>query len=257
MTDHLPAPPLPASVDLRGFPYMPLDVVRLRDSEIAVKTKGDEFRCAVLLWCAAWHQVPAASLPDDDTLLAGLAGFGRVVREWKRIKDGALRGFVKCSDGRLYHTVVAEKAIEAWRAQLTQRWKTECARLRKDAQRKKIKDPDIPEFDLWITTVCPEAMPYLSIRTQQGVPLDTNTVSSGQPPSVTLETPSKRREGKGRECLSTGSFLDSKSLALAVDNPELPEGKSTSKPEASTDTVSMAGDAAERVLSQYRKTAGA
>lgn len=33
---------------------------RLRDSDIATKAKGDEFRCAVLLWCAAWHQVPAA-----------------------------------------------------------------------------------------------------------------------------------------------------------------------------------------------------
>ena len=26
----------------------------------------------MLLWCASWHQVPAASLPDDDIVLARL-----------------------------------------------------------------------------------------------------------------------------------------------------------------------------------------
>ncbi|WP_236577873.1 YdaU family protein [Burkholderia glumae] len=63
---------------------MPLDVVRLRDSDIAALSSADEFRSAVMLWCASWHQVPAASLPDDDRVLAQLAGYGRVVTEWKR-----------------------------------------------------------------------------------------------------------------------------------------------------------------------------
>lgn len=107
-------PLTPPDCDLRDFAFMPLDVVRLRDSDIAALTSGDEFRCAVLLWCASWHQVPAASLPDDDVILAKLAGFGRVVREWQKLREGALRGWIKCSDGRLYHPVVAEKAHDAW-----------------------------------------------------------------------------------------------------------------------------------------------
>src|SRR6201999_4481238 len=93
---------------------MPLHIARLRDSDIVVVESPEAFRAAVLLWCAAWHQVPAASLPNDDRLLANLAGYGRDMRGWKAVRGGGLRGFVECSDGRLYHPVIAEKAIEAW-----------------------------------------------------------------------------------------------------------------------------------------------
>lgn len=94
------------------MPSMLLDVVRLRDSEIANLPSGDAFRAAVLLWCAAWHQVPAASLPATDGALARFAGYGRDTRGWRKVRADALHGFVECSDGRLYHPVVAEKAIE-------------------------------------------------------------------------------------------------------------------------------------------------
>jgi hypothetical protein len=126
-------PPLVAAhVDLRSFQYMPLDVARLRDSDLAAVTTGDEFRAAVMLWCAAWHQVPAASLPDDDMVLSRLAGYGRVVNEWLKIRDGAMRGWIRCDDGRFYHPVVAEKANEAWAQKLTFGWKKECDRIRKE-----------------------------------------------------------------------------------------------------------------------------
>lgn len=108
-----PAPPVYPDLDLRDFPYMPLDVVRLRDSEMAVLSSGEEFRAAVMLWCAAWHQVPASSLPNDDRILANLAGFGRDVEAWMRIKEAALHGFALHADGKLYHSVIAEKATEA------------------------------------------------------------------------------------------------------------------------------------------------
>jgi hypothetical protein len=108
-----PKPLVPAEIDLRDFPYMPLDVVRLRDSELAVVLSGEEFRSAVMLWCACWHQVPASSLPDDDRLLASLAGFGRDLKGWKAVRPAALRGFTACSDGRLYHPVIADKALKA------------------------------------------------------------------------------------------------------------------------------------------------
>lgn len=114
MTDGRPDPLVPAEVDLRDYQFMPLDVVRLRDSRIVDEVTGDEFRAAVLLWCSAWHQVPAGSLPDDDAQLAKFAGYGRVIKEWLRRKAGALHGFVLCNDGRLYHPVIAEKAIDAW-----------------------------------------------------------------------------------------------------------------------------------------------
>lgn len=219
MNTDLPAPPVPPTIDLRGLPYMPLDVVRLRDSELAVMTRGDEFRCAVLLWCACWHQVPAASLPDDDLVLAQLAGFGRVVREWRKVKAGALRGFVKCSDGRLYHEVVAEKALDAWRGRLEQRWRTECARLKKNAQRSG-KVVDLPDLNSWILRECPESIPYLSPARGDDVPGDAPGTSQGHPHSVPRETASKRSEVKGSSSNHTG--VEGCSIGEALD--ETPGG---------------------------------
>lgn len=120
MTD-LPDPMTEPETNLRDFPFMPLDVVRLRDSTLTIKATGDEFRAAVLLWCASWHQIPAASLPGDDAELASLCGYGRARAEWRKVRDGAMRGWVLCADHRWYHPVIAEKAREAWERKQRQR----------------------------------------------------------------------------------------------------------------------------------------
>jgi Protein of unknown function (DUF1376) len=122
-------PLVPGNVDLRDFPFMPLDVRRLRDCDLTACTTGDEFKAAVLLWCASWHQQPAASLPDDDRILARLVG--HPIDEWKAMRDPALHGWLKCSDGRLYHPVVAEKANEAWAEKQRYRDRTAAARAAK------------------------------------------------------------------------------------------------------------------------------
>jgi hypothetical protein len=108
--DMLPEPLTPVGCDLRGLPYMPLDVIRLLDSDMFAETTGDEFKAAVALWCKSWTQVPAASLPNKDLVLAHLSGNAA---KWKRIKAGAMRGWILCSDDRWYHPVVAEKALAA------------------------------------------------------------------------------------------------------------------------------------------------
>ncbi len=114
MSEALPPPPIDAEVDLTAFPFMPLNVRRLRDSRFAAISEGEAFRTGVLLWCAAWHQLPAGSLPDDDVELANLAGFGRAIGEWAKVREAALYGWRKHSDGRLYHQVIVEAAHEAW-----------------------------------------------------------------------------------------------------------------------------------------------
>lgn len=126
-------PLVPEEVDLRDFAFMPLDVVRLRDSDLGAVCSDAEIRAALWLWCAAWHQVPAGSIPDDDRVLALMAGFGRgdvALNQWLTVRDGALRGFVRCRDGRLYHVVIAEKAIEAWREKIEFRKRKEAFRQR-------------------------------------------------------------------------------------------------------------------------------
>lgn len=144
----LPEPLTPPDCDLREFPFMPLDVGRLRDSKLVSHVPPAQCFFAVILWCASWHQIPAASLPDDDIELARLAGFGFVVKEWKKVRAGALYGWLKCADGRLYHPVVAEKALTAWQSKHEQRWKSECARIKKHNQRHgtSIAYPTLDEF---------------------------------------------------------------------------------------------------------------
>jgi len=150
--DELPPPPIAAEVDLRDFQFMPLDVVRLRDSDLASLETAEACWAAVLLWCYSWHQVPAASIPDDDRVLSKQAGYGRVIAEWRRVRPGALRGWIKCSDGRLYHPVVVEKAIEAWRSKLEYAYDRECDRIRK-ANKKRLQDKQpqlpFPTFEEW------------------------------------------------------------------------------------------------------------
>ena len=106
------APLTPADCDLRGLPYFPLDPARLKDSDLFALSTGDEFKAALALWCKAWVEVPAGSLPSDDRLLARAAGVG--LTEWGVVKDMALRGWVLCDDGRFYHPTVCEKALTAW-----------------------------------------------------------------------------------------------------------------------------------------------
>lgn len=127
-TAPFPAPLVAADVDLRDFAFMPLDLLRLRRSKgWLIAKKNPEIGFYMLnLWAASWHEVPAASLEDDDDILADAALCAPL--RWSEIKGEALRGWTKCSDGRLYHNVVAEKAAEAWKRKCEQRGRTEAAR---------------------------------------------------------------------------------------------------------------------------------
>ncbi len=139
MSSYPPVPPLPlvpADVDLRDFGFMPLDVATLMSSSLWVKAKKDPRvgHAAVSLWCKAWHEVPASSLPNDDELLADFAGCDDV--EFARIKERVLSNFVLCSDGRLYHETVAKKALEAWDAKLARMERTRAATAAREAKRR-------------------------------------------------------------------------------------------------------------------------
>lgn len=110
MIDDL-APLVPSDVDLRDFAFMPLEIRRLFSSETWVLGSYEEKCASLCLWGESWFQVPAASLPNNDRMLSHLSQTGS---RWSRVKEHAMRGWVLCSDGRWYHPVVAEKALEAW-----------------------------------------------------------------------------------------------------------------------------------------------
>lgn len=128
MTD-LPAPLTPVDCDLRDFPFLPLDIMRLFNSEFHARSDDAVWRAGLTLWLKSFHQVPSSSVPDDDVALTRLAELGRDVKTWKKLREGALYGWIKCSDGRWYHPVVAEKALEAWNGKKAQRARTAKARL--------------------------------------------------------------------------------------------------------------------------------
>lgn len=200
-----PTPLTPSDCDLRDFAFMPLDVVRLRDSDLAALESPEACWAAVLLWAASWHQIPAASIPDDDRVLANLAGYGRVVKEWQRVREGSLRGWVKCSDGRLYHPVVAEKANEAWLGKEEYRARREAERLRKQEERERRKREAEGVASAGQGRCSPPDNVQVSVgqdrsvrRTRTKSPPDKMSVSVESPPEIALTGTVDRDSGQGK-----------------------------------------------------------
>jgi len=212
MTD-LPMPLLPSDVDLRDFGFMPLQVERLRRSKqwLIAKRRPEIGFFSINLWMAAWHEVPCGSLEDDDDVLADAAMCSP--DKWPSVKEDVLRGWFRCSDGRLYHPVVCEKAADAWSDKLHYRWRKECDRIRKENERRRKRQE--PELDypaepqrisagakadnartVETNTVSDQSPHELVTRNEpniQGQKVDIREMSHGHPAENAL----KVREGKG------------------------------------------------------------
>lgn len=200
MSDAVPAAPLvPVEVDLRGLPFMPLDVVRLLDSDLFALTSGDEFKAALSLWCKAWLQVPAASLPNDDRVLAHLSGAGA---RWRKVKGMALRGWQLCSDDRLYHPVIAEKALAAWEERVAYRERrgNETERLRRHREEHKRLRDQLRELGFTYPHNTPmetlrAALQDAELNIHRGVSSNAPVRVSGPSPET---QPLRLREGQGQ-----------------------------------------------------------
>jgi len=249
----LPAPLTPEDCNLQDFAFMPLDVARLRDSDMAAYQSPEACWAAVLLWAAAWHQVPAASLPDDDRFLAKAAGYGRVVKEWMNVREGALHGWIKCADGRLYHPVVAEKALESWRAKVHHAWKKECDRIRKaNKQRESEGRPLLPlplEPGITSAAIPPESagIPKESpppsigtIETSDGNPLENALKGQGEGQGQGELKPYADDDSSNSGCATLSSLppnFDDAGFAVPQSAP-LPEREDP--PESSAPPIAMA-----------------
>ncbi|MBK8019818.1 MAG: hypothetical protein IPK20_26210 [Betaproteobacteria bacterium] len=134
----LPPPLVPADVDLRGLEYMPLmghhlfgsdfnttnnDAAwRQRETTVVVggiEPRSTQARCPTMTRrCAVWR---------------GLAAQRQ--KAWKPLREIALRNFVKCSDGRLYHPFLCKQALVAWDKRVKERKRKADYRAKKDAER--------------------------------------------------------------------------------------------------------------------------
>jgi len=111
-----PAPPVPADCSLRQFDWMPFFGVRWLNSARRFKAPPGGLDAMLALQVEAWRQVPASSLPNDDTELAHLAGLARTPDAWRKVRKWVMEEWVLHSDGRLYHLEMAERALDAWKA---------------------------------------------------------------------------------------------------------------------------------------------
>lgn len=127
MSDQLPAPLTPADCDLRGLAWMPLNINALKGSKTWMRCKRDPSLAFYLinLWCAAWHELPAASLDDEDDFLCDVAQCSP--RIWPKVRDVLLSSWIRCSDGRIYHPYVATEALKSWELKQSHRARTEAA----------------------------------------------------------------------------------------------------------------------------------
>lgn len=135
--------------DVSGMDGFMLDTDKLMASELWALSTGEEFKAAIGLWCRAWKQKPAGSLPNDSKVLAAFSGAGP---RWAKVKDVALRGFILCSDGRLYHKTLCEDvhraaASKALRQDRT-RAATQARKQKRDVQRDVDDDEqrDVPQI---------------------------------------------------------------------------------------------------------------
>ena len=189
-------PLVPAGVNLQHLEWMPLLVRRLRDSRLIASRSPEECLAAVLLWSASWHQVPASSVPGNDMELSSLAGYGRAVREFARIREGALHGFILCADGRLYHPLVADKAAEAWNGKLLSDWERACERTRKENQKRRERGEDpagIPEKPTVLSRHLTEGIPVWRYTDSDGIPREPYGPEDGNHADFALKGKSKSK----------------------------------------------------------------
>lgn len=184
MTEPFPDPPLPLDADLKDFPFTPIYRARLFGSSFHARATDAEWRAGVTLWLKSQDQLPAGSLPDDDIDLCRLAELGRDLKTWRKVRTGALHGWYRCNDGRLYHKVVAEVVAEQHLGKLRRKWSTECARARKHAQRHGVT-VDVLDFETWLS----QGQPSLVSVTPQIRPADTPDTSQGQTSNITETGP--------------------------------------------------------------------
>lgn len=188
---------------------MPLDTARFLDSDMFALTSGDEFKATLALLCKSWQQVPAGSLPNDERVLAHLSSTGD---RWPQVREMALRGWILCSDGRLYHPVVAEKALEA-----LPRRKEYREKKTNDAERKARERSD--RKDMFAALKLVGIIPDFNIKTAELRALVvTQNVTVASVTSVTPVTnPVTAKTGTGT---GTGNTISAaKATAAHVANP--------------------------------------
>ena len=198
--DDAPAPLVPADCDCTDLDGFMLNVERLMASELVALASHEEIAAAVFLWCRAWKQKPAASLPDDDRVNAAFARLP--LAKFRRCKDQIMHGFVKCSDGRLYHRFLAAEAVNAYERKIA-------------FQKRKVGDAE--RLRKWRQTQS-ETRSATAIETHDETRFVAEGQGQGQGPNKTSEP-----NGSGGNPPSTSEFIYAKGRELLAQDPKKPK----------------------------------
>jgi len=129
----LPAPLISKEVYLGDkAKWMPLLTDRLAHSMFVRIASNAELGAALRLWVQAWGERPSGSVPNDPRWLADVTKLGD---RWSSHAEVVLRGFVACSDGRLYHPVICEIAKNRFEQLKGRRRGAALSRRRQEAKR--------------------------------------------------------------------------------------------------------------------------
>ncbi len=143
MTETRPAPLVPADTDLRRYLWFPLPVAEITRGAWWLNATPSAKGVMLTLMCEAWHQIPAASLPSDRRSLTRL---GHVPSKTGRVMAEIMSEWVMCSDGRLYHPMLAESAISILDNTKKMTQKTAAGRAKLAEKRASVTDDRIEEI---------------------------------------------------------------------------------------------------------------
>lgn len=101
-------PPYPADIHPKGW-MLPLDYERIEQSDTWAIASPEQRPWLLMLWLTAWRQVPVASLPEKDLLIA--ARIGMPLEQFIQWKEILLSGWELATDGRLYHKTLTEHVL--------------------------------------------------------------------------------------------------------------------------------------------------
>lgn len=100
--------PYPSDLAAKGW-ALDLDYERIERSDTWAVASPEQRPWLLMVWLVSWRQVPVASLPNDDRLIAARIGMG--VEQFKGWRDVMLSGWEVATDGRLYHATLTKHVL--------------------------------------------------------------------------------------------------------------------------------------------------
>lgn len=114
VSNEIPDPPYPPDMRAKGMMF-DIDVERLYQSKTWLIASADLRPWLLRLWVESWRSIPVGSFEDDDELVAARIQMPEALFQAHR--KTLMRGWVRHSDGNLYHPVITEMVLKitTWR----------------------------------------------------------------------------------------------------------------------------------------------